>query len=147
LESFFRPLPATINLVYDLDETLPLVNGTQQLGEVFRNLIKNAVEAMANEGHLQISSKQVGQSVEVIIADSGPGIADHLTETGIFNLGVSSKPSGLGYGLWWCKIYLNRISGSIRLDPNVSVGCKFIVKLSAENMTLAAKPDALKVAG
>jgi len=141
LENFFRPLPATIKLTHNLDDTLSLVKGTQQLGEVFRNLIKNAIEAMANEGKLQISSKQVGQSVEVIVADSGPGIPDHLTETDIFNLGVSSKPSGLGYGLWWCKIYLNRIGGSIQVDLNVSIGCKFIVKLAAEPVILAAKPD------
>jgi GAF domain-containing protein len=125
-----QPIPTTIELWVNLDENLPLVMGTSQLEEVFRNLIKNAIEAMEDVGRLQISGLVEKQVVEIAVADSGPGLPPQLSRTGIFNLGVSSKKSGLGYGLWWCKIYLNRIGGSIHLDSNVTVGCKFVVRLA-----------------
>ena len=85
---------------------------------------------MKGIGQLMISSEQIGsQFLEVAVTDTGPGISQDLSETSVFNLGVSSKSDGLGYGLWWCKIYLNRVGGSIDLDPAVTIGCRFVVKL------------------
>lgn len=133
-----QPLPAAVNLAISLEEDLPLVMGTYQLGEVFRNLVTNAIEAMEDKGDLRIEGKREGQAVEIIVADSGPGLAGHLTSFDIFNLGVSSKKSGLGYGLWWCKIYLNRIGGNIWLDPHPANGCRFVVKLAVNHT--AAQP-------
>ena len=113
----------------DLQKRLPPVMATPQLAEVFQNLINNAVEAMDGQGNLCIASRRVKQAVEVTVIDTGPGLQDSLTPTTIFDLGKSSKADSLGYGLWWCKIYLNRLGGSIWLDQNVASGCQFVVKL------------------
>jgi len=122
-------LSSAIELNVDLDKTLPPVTATQQLDEVFQNLLNNAIEAMQGKGKLQITSRQVGQAVEIAVTDSGPGLGGNLTAANIFDLGKSTKKDRLGYGLWWCKIYLNRIGGSIRLDTDVASGCRFVVKL------------------
>lgn len=127
-----RPLPATIDLKFELEAGLPLVMVTQQLREVFRNLIKNAVEAMDAAGTITITGRLAGRFVEVTVTDSGPGIPTDLTTASIFNLGTSSKKDGLGYGLWWCHVYLNRIGGSIELDQRFQAGCRFVVKLPPE---------------
>jgi signal transduction histidine kinase len=128
----FQPLAPTIDLILDLEDGRPLsVLGTRQLGEVFRNLIKNAIEAMDSDGSLLITSRQMSGGAMVSVADSGPGIPPHLTETDIFKLGVTGKEGGLGYGLWWCQIYLNRVGGTISLDRDVTAGCRFVVELTA----------------
>jgi GAF domain-containing protein len=126
----FEPFAPTIDLILDLENGRLSVLGTQHLGEVFRNLIKNAIEAMDNDGSLLITSRRLKETVEISISDSGPGIPAQLTETDIFKLGVTDKEGGLGYGLWWCQIYLNRVGGSIRLDRTVPAGCRFVVELS-----------------
>lgn len=136
-----NPLPDTVNLQLELDDTLPQVMVTQQLSEVFHNLINNAVEAMENRGSLQIISRQAGQMVEVTVIDSGPGIPDYLSGSDIFGLGVSSKKEGLGYGLWWCKVYLNRVGGNIMLDSKYTGGCKFVINLSIEGVTPAEESE------
>lgn len=128
LQEFLAEM-TNVELLLNLDESQPFVMVTRQLEEVFRNLIRNALEAMAGTGVLHISSRQVEQMVQVTVTDSGGGIPGHLSESAIFNLGVSSKRDGLGYGLWWCKIYLNRVGGNIRLDTSFRLGARFIVDL------------------
>ncbi len=121
--------PSTLEIILELDEQIPEILATQQLVEVFRNLIENAVQAMRGAGILHLSSRLLGQYIEVSVADNGPGITHDLNETSVFNLGVSSKTDGLGYGLWWCKIYLNRVGGTIDLDRSVTTGCRFLIYL------------------
>lgn len=128
-------LPPGIQLIATLSPNLPRVMITQQLSEVFRNLIKNATEAMEGQGTLCFSSEQFERFVEVGISDSGLGLPLGLTAESIFKLGVSSKKSGLGYGLWWCKIFLNRFGGSIHLEPGIGTGCKFLVRLRLDSDT------------
>ncbi|MEM7347791.1 MAG: GAF domain-containing protein, partial [Chloroflexota bacterium] len=122
-------VPTTLEIILKLDQTLPQVTATHQIDEVFRNLVNNAIQSMKGLGTLEIESRQVNHMVEVIVSDTGPGISPDLTETSVFSLGVSSKKDGLGFGLWWCKIYLNRVGGSIELDGAVAEGCTFIIKL------------------
>jgi GAF domain-containing protein len=131
----FEPRPSTLELILELADKLPPVLATQQLEEVFRNLIKNAIQSMKGMGTLHISSKHTGHKLEVAVTDTGPGISHDLTETSVFNLGVSSKSDGLGYGLWWCKIYLNRVGGAIDLDQSVTAGCRFVITLPVERVT------------
>jgi signal transduction histidine kinase len=128
------PLLDSIDLQLNWEHELAPVMATQQLHEVFRNLIKNAVEAMEGIGKLYISGQQIGQTVEITVADTGPGLLNNLTASDIFNLGVGTTTYGLGYGLWWCKIYLNRVGGSIQLDQSYNSGCRFVVKLPVNSV-------------
>jgi GAF domain-containing protein len=129
----FGSMPATIQIILNLDNALPPAMATQQLEEVFRNLISNAVEAMEGSGTLQISSGQTTHTLEVAVIDSGPGIPKGLTKFDIFGLGVSSKVGGLGYGLWWSRTYLSRFGGDIRLESGLGSGCKFAVSLPLQS--------------
>ncbi len=124
-----EPIPSQIHLTLELGPDLPPVLATQQLAEVFRNLIKNAIEAMEGQGRLHLTSQAVNRMVEVTLSDSGPGLPPEVDAESIFKLGVSSKKNGLGYGLWWCKIFLNRFGGNIQVQPGLEAGCKFLVRL------------------
>ena len=127
-----RPLPSTLDLTLELSDNLPLVMATQQLVEVFYNLLNNSIQSLKGLGQIHIASHQTDQNLEAIVTDSGPGLAQDMTATSVFNLGVSTKSDGLGYGLWWCKIYLNRIGGTIVLDTAYPSGCRFILRFPRE---------------
>lgn len=83
----------------------------KQLGQVFLNLILNAVQAMPEGGQLTIrtalrdgsaSNGEVhrgkGRIVEVAVSDSGPGIPPEALEE-VFTPFVSTKRRGTGLGL------------------------------------------------
>ncbi|KWC91608.1 ATP-binding sensor histidine kinase [Burkholderia cepacia] len=82
----------------------PLVVGDRvQLQQVFLNLIVNAIEAMqaVNEGRrtLVISTSNPGdRSVEICVADSGPGVSDANMER-LFEPFFTTKDMGMGIGL------------------------------------------------
>jgi two-component system sensor kinase FixL len=69
-----------------------------RLEQVFLNLVKNAMEAMENGGHLSVQSKVIEDRVEITIADDGCGIPEDEHEK-IFSPFFTTKQHGTGLGL------------------------------------------------
>jgi len=97
------------------DPSLPPVFGNRdQLIQVFLNLVKNAVEAVAGRNDAEIrlstafrpgvrlsipgSKTRVTLPLEFVVSDNGPGVPDDIREH-IFDPFVTTKPSGTGLGL------------------------------------------------
>jgi signal transduction histidine kinase len=69
-----------------------------ELNQVWTNLIDNAVQAMNGQGRLEVGARRIGDEVEVLIADSGPGIPDEIGQR-IFEPFFTTKAQGVGTGL------------------------------------------------
>lgn len=69
-----------------------------ELNQVWTNLIDNAVQAMDGAGQLEVGARRLGEEVEVLIADSGPGIPDEVGRR-IFEPFFTTKAQGVGTGL------------------------------------------------
>ncbi len=122
-------IPETVDVEINQECDLPHVQATGQLSEVFHHLIRNALEAIGgNPGKISIRLRTTGECVEVSVQDTGPGIAPHLRQM-LFHLGATDKWGGLGYGLWWSRLYMARIGGSLELGEAAEKGAKFIVRL------------------
>jgi signal transduction histidine kinase len=125
-------IPPTIQVQRQLAPSLPQVKATGQLQEVFRNLIKNAWEAMGDQGALTIRTwhSEDRKYAMASVADTGPGIEASQHEE-IFRLGFGSKEGKghLGYGLWWTRTFLKRLGGEIHLESQVGQGSTFTIVL------------------
>ncbi len=136
--------PVGVSLEVDYAD-LPLVKATHQLDEVFRNLIKNAMDAMAKGGGtLLVRSRCLNdQLIIVTVQDDGPGIPPELREK-IFHMGTTTKPGGMGFGLWWSRMFLRRLGGDMTLHSHQGQGCTFTVTLpingTMQNNNLATLP-------
>lgn len=113
-----------------------LVNRVQ-LQQVIINLTKNAVEAMAG-GPARIlrlsaipapSPTDAGR-VEVIVADSGPGLAPEMSRT-LFTPFITTKPSGMGVGLSISQTIVEGHGGRIWAEPSQWGGTAFHFTLDA----------------
>ena len=66
------------------------------------NLIMNAMDAVAEcpveRRHVSVRTARSGDRVEVVVADTGCGIADHVMPQ-LFDSFFSTKPQGMGLGL------------------------------------------------
>ena len=76
----------------------PVTCYSDQLNQVWTNLIHNALYAMKYQGALTIDALQQGEFVVVAITDTGVGIPDDI-KSRIFDPFFTTKPSGEGSGL------------------------------------------------
>ncbi len=114
-------------------EAASVVAGSDdQLQQVFTNLFLNAIEAMKGEGgRLRVDIEEDDDFVNVIVRDSGPGIASAERER-IFEPFFSTKQSsgGSGLGLSISHEIIRRHGGELQLENGeVAEGCRFRVKL------------------
>jgi signal transduction histidine kinase len=82
----------------------PLVEGaSDDLKQMFLNLLINACEAMNHSGEINIrvyERQSLGiQSIVVEITDDGPGLSDELRDR-LFHPFISTKQGSSGLGLW-----------------------------------------------
>jgi signal transduction histidine kinase len=90
-----------VQLVEEYDTTLPKVEAyVGELNQIWTNLIDNALDAMEvnNKGKLEIKTRRGNQSIEVAIADDGPGIPEEIKNK-IFDPFFTTKEIGKGTGL------------------------------------------------
>ena len=112
-------------------EDLPLVMcQPDELNQVWTNLIHNAIQAMNQHGSLSIGLHRSGDYAQVIIADSGCGIAPAIREQ-IFDAFFTTKPAGEGTGLGLdiVKKIIDKHHGRIEVESEVGVGTRFLIYL------------------
>jgi two-component system, NtrC family, sensor kinase len=102
-----------------------------ELTQIVLNLLLNAADAVAGEGHVLIQLTRDGGMVELAISDSGAGIAPEVLAK-LFDPFVTTKAAGKGTGLGLavCLAIVERLGGSIR-GENLASGARFVVRLPA----------------
>lgn len=98
---------AGVRLTVELGKLPPAAGSSDQLRQVFSNLVVNARDSMAQDGgrllvrtRLIASRRGVPRWIRVLIADTGCGIPRHLGHS-IFEPFVTTKgETGTGLGLW-----------------------------------------------
>lgn len=97
-----------------------------QVQQVLLNLIRNAIEAMADSKvqRLRITSRGEGEEVHVTIEDSGPGLAPEVAAQ-LFQPFVSTKAAGMGLGLSICQTIVAGHGGRIWADSSALGGTAF----------------------
>ena len=123
-------LKTNCEVVLDL-QPLPEVSvNIGKLNQVFMNLIMNAKQTISEQGSISISTKFVGNWVEIKVHDTGCGIPQpHLKD--IFTPFYTTKPvgEGTGLGLAICyRIVCQEHNGKLSVESD-SQGTVFTIQL------------------
>jgi signal transduction histidine kinase len=117
-----------------------------QIGQVIRNMVLNAREAMTQDGVVSVRAENLvlglrenatlppGDYLQLSIADRGRGIAKEVLPK-IFDPYFSTKQrgvqKGMGLGLTICHAAVQRHGGAIAVESEVGVGTTFRIYLPA----------------
>ncbi|MCH7675126.1 GHKL domain-containing protein, partial [candidate division KSB1 bacterium] len=128
----------------DYDESIGKISVVpQDLGRVFLNILNNACHAILErtkelpDGYsptLSVSTKSLGDKVEIRIRDNGSGIAEEIKDK-IFNPFFTTKPPGEGTGLGLSLSYdiiVKEHRGDIKVESERDSFTEFIITLPKE---------------
>jgi signal transduction histidine kinase len=88
-----------VGLALDMPPNLPVIQGYGgELNQVWANLIENALDAVPENGHVEMSAFVRGDSLIVCVKDDGPGIPPEIRPR-IFEPFFTTKAVGQGTGL------------------------------------------------
>jgi two-component system NtrC family sensor kinase len=106
----------------------PVMCNSDQLRQVFLNLVLNAIDAMPDGGTLKIrTAVQSGRAV-IEIVDTGVGIPQSLRDR-LFEPFFTSKPTGTGLGLSISAHIVTQHGGQIEVESSEGQGSTFRVVL------------------
>jgi two-component system, LuxR family, sensor kinase FixL len=125
-----------VRVRFQFDPAVDLVLADKvQIQQVVLNLIRNAIEAMEASDRRELVIAVVptkDESVEISVADSGPGIAPEMTGQ-LFQPFVTTKRHGMGVGLSISRTIVEAHGGQIWVDANPGGGTVFRFTLRGVN--------------
>jgi two-component system, LuxR family, sensor kinase FixL len=103
-----------------------------QIEQVLVNLIRNAIEAVANcinrERWVRIRLRHVDGEIQVEIEDNGPGVSPDIAQH-LFEPFETTKLRGMGLGLSLSLEMVKAHGGSLHWDATVALGARFVLRL------------------
>ena len=112
------------------DDMLMAKMDARLIVQVVINIVNNAIKYTPPASHVQVSARKRGESVEVRIADDGPGISDEA-KAKLFDMFYTANNArgdgrrGLGLGLSLCRSIVQAHGGSITVEDNYPKGAIF----------------------
>ena len=142
-------IPAGVAVTVDIADDLVVAADRQRLQQALLNLVKNAVEATATNGHVAVTARQRAAdavslddpafapcqgmaTVEIRVADDGHGIPATLLPR-IFDPFFTTKDVGKGMGLGLFIVYriVDEHDGCIAASSEPGHGTTFVIQLPA----------------
>ncbi len=117
---------AGVTVTFRFDADAPVLVHRAQIHQVLFNLMRNAVEAMADTAlrELRISTSFSEGCIVVSVADTGSGVSADMAAR-LFQPFVTTKPDGMGVGLSICRSIIAAHGGRLWLDAEVPQGATF----------------------
>jgi signal transduction histidine kinase len=98
------------------------------LKQAVLNIVVNAIEAMPAGGELRLESSASGDTAEIRVSDTGPGIPPDLRDK-IFRLYFTTKQKGSGIGLAMAFRIVQLHDGTIDFTSEPGKGTAFFIRL------------------
>ncbi len=92
-----------------------------RLKQCFVNILRNSVEALAENGLIEVSGSLKEQDIELAFHDNGRGIPENEQKR-LFDLFFTTKQQGTGLGLSLVRKIMDAHRGRIRVDSTQNIG-------------------------
>jgi two-component system sensor kinase FixL len=135
LEDLLRSVVSSIGMPDEIEVSIDVPVGTpevfvdeNQIPIVFRNLLRNARDAMPEGGRIVISAAKVDDHVRVAVADNGEGMTPDVVQRVMEPL-FTTKARGMGLGLAISRAIIQKHDGRLEVASEYRRGSTFSVEL------------------
>jgi signal transduction histidine kinase len=105
---------------------------------VLVNILQNAREALKEHGNIHVHARVPNDSsVEIIVADDGPGIEPEKVGK-VFEAYFTSKDKGTGLGLAIVKHNVELYGGEVWVESELGKGARFVITFPAKTLIKSA---------
>ena len=114
----------------DIPQDLYVYGNSSKFKQAFINMIKNSIEALREEGHIQIRAYREDGQVVIRVADNGEG----MEPSEVARLGepyYSNKAKGTGLGLMVTFRIIEVMQGKIEIESKKGAGTVMTVRFPA----------------
>ena len=119
----------SLHLHLELGRCLPPIEVDEnQLSQCLLNLLINAFQAVGDQGHIRLRSREEDGDVLIEIADDGPGIPPEDLER-IFEFYYTTKEEGTGLGLSIAQRIVHQHAGTLSVDSQQGEGTRIAIRL------------------
>lgn len=114
------------------DSTIKLVRADAEgLRRVLWELCLNGAQAIGQKGTLVIETRRAGQTILIIVSDSGPGVEASLAQA-IFEPLFTTRTRATGLGLSIVKRIVEEHGGTVSVESESRKGARFAVTLPSK---------------
>jgi len=113
-----------VELINNVDRECFVETQKERLKQAFYNIVLNGIEAIHNGGYIEVSTKTVGDMIEISIKDTGQGIKEEDTGK-IFEYYYTTKDKGMGLGLPISYMIIRDHGGDIKVTSGAAKGTTF----------------------
>jgi signal transduction histidine kinase len=117
LQIYQNQLKRDIQVIRDYHDIPDIWGYSDELIQIWTNLIHNAIHAMESGGTLTIATQEQPNGIEVSITDTGSGIPTELQQK-VFDAFFTTKSAGKGSGLGLhiCQQIIDKHQGRIQVE-------------------------------
>lgn len=126
-------LPPNVTIEMDVPPAVRAMRADEfQIPIVFRNLVRNARDAMPDGGTIKVSARQLDDKIAIDVTDAGIGIEAEQLERILEPL-YSTKARGMGLGLAICNAIIRKNGGQLHFRSEPGQGSTFTVELAVSH--------------
>ena len=124
------------------DDAKQAVIDKVQIRQVLVNLVRNAAQAMDGSARRELSivTARAGGMVEISVSDTGPGLPETV-RVKLFEPFVTTKPDGMGVGLWVCRTIIEAHGGNLRAEDRADGGTVFRLTIPGPSVSPEERAD------
>ncbi len=130
IEDVVRPLQLDhrirLSVTGNLDTTI--VGVKEHIQQVFTNVVFNARQAITEEGEIAIVVAKTNDSAIITVSDTGLGVPSAMLDR-LFRPLQTSRPGGLGIGLYQCRKIVEAHGGTMTLRSEEGKGTEVRIEL------------------
>ena len=132
IEAQTKTVPSRIQLklhTHGEFKNIFLFMNLSQFQSMAQNIIENATQAISGHGEINISLFETSKNIELLISDTGCGIANQNLDS-IFKRGWTfGKKGGSGLGLYQVQNIISASNGSVDVHSQLGAGTRIKVTL------------------